>query len=107
MKIELDVTTTTKAEFEVELPYYLQEGNTYYCFFNPIDLKKSIILTDYGISKGIDYSLEFKSLNSVLQKENSARITKEVFQNKLVEILNIINGAVDEMHKADEQQKDS
>jgi hypothetical protein len=107
MKISLDVTYTEQVEYDVEFPCYLQEGNNYYCFFNPIDLKKSITLTDYTIAKGVNYSLDFRSLNSILQRESAVHITKEAFQDKLVELLNIINGAIDEMRKAHEQQQGS
>lgn len=107
MKISLDVTHTTQVEYDIEFPCYLQEGNNYYCFFDPTDLKKSIKLDDYSISKAVSYDIDFRSLNSILQKETTEHITKEKFQSKLGELLNIINGAVDEMRKAHEQQQDS
>ena len=107
MKIELDRTVIKKEEIEVTLPYYIQNGNEYYCFFDDNNLKRSIYITDYSICKGIDYNFDYKKLNEVIGSKYAEEITKEVFQNKLMEILSIINGAIDEMHKADEQQKDN
>lgn len=102
MKIELDVVTHTKTEYEVEFPAFYQEGNNYFAFFDEGNLKRSIGLNDYSISKGIDYNADFRSLNEIVGKATTVKITEKEFQNKLVEILTIINGAINEMRKAHE-----
>ena len=108
MKIELEVQriTKTKAVYDVEFPVYLKQGyNDYYCFFDVNNYKKNIRLQDMSIGKSIDYFTDHYSIERILGETLIEFITKETFQNKLVEILSIINGAVDEMHTADEQQK--
>lgn len=106
MKIELDVVTHTKAEYDVEFPAYLRDGNDYYAFFDENNLKRNVRVMDYMIGKGIDYNTDYKALGELLNK-SAVKITKEEFQNKLVEILTIINGAVDEMRKAHKQSENS
>lgn len=101
MKIELDIITKVKEE--VKLPIYLRENNDYYVFFDENNLKRNIRLSDYTIGKWIDYNTDFKSLNELLNKNSTTRITAEAFHDKFIEILTIINGVVNEVYKAHEQ----
>ena len=108
MKIELDVKTVTKTEFDVDFPVYLKDGSFLYCYYDPENLTKHILLTDMSIGKGVESFVDVhQPLDQILARASTFKTTKEVFQNKLVEILSIINGAVDEMHTADEQQEGS
>lgn len=105
MKISLEVTTTTTKEVDVDFtfPVYLKKDNKYYCFFDPAYLNRCIEVEDYSISKGVYYSTGLTDLKKTVVEKGAVSIGKEVFQNKLVEMLKIINGAMDEMHKTDEQ----
>ena len=107
MKIKLDMVKIICEERDIEFPVYIQQAADYYCFFDPEDYKKNIRLTDMSIGKSIDYFTDLYTLIKIFEMPYVTEITKEVFQNKLVEILSIINGAVDEMHKINQQQQNS
>ncbi|WP_448506072.1 hypothetical protein [Immundisolibacter sp.] len=107
MKITLDIKETVKRDYDITFPLYIRIVSDYYCFFDPLDHKKNIKIEDMSIGKVVSYFNDYGKLKDLLTDELTETISKEVFQNKLVEILLIIDGAINEMYKADEQQQGS
>jgi hypothetical protein len=104
MKIELEVTHTTQTEYDLVFPVYLQNGSDYYCYYDSLKLDKFIRLGDYSIGKSVDFFTDHENVKKILSNPLTKIISKETFQIKLAKILLEINGAVNEMYKADEQQ---
>lgn len=99
MKITLDINTTKTIQFDIIFPVYIRNMDEYYCFFDSENDKKCIRLIDMSISKSISYFNDHQSLKKILETKHTEIINQKIFQDKMVEILKIMNGVIDEMHK--------
>lgn len=103
MKIELEVTHTTKTEYDIEFPYYLKDANNL-CFCKYLETRRTIKVDLYDFGFGLDYT-EHLPLESQI---NRMVLSNEVEFNEALNNVKLkLEGILNEVHKADEQQKGS
>lgn len=103
MKIELEVTHTTKTEYDIEFPYYLKDANNL-SFHKYMAERRAIKVDLYDFCTGIEYSHSIP-LGSYIWKMVESNADEFNLALNIAKIK--LEGMLNEVHKADEQQKDS